>query len=259
MMLQEENEDSAADRVLIDVTAKGKPGLLRRYRHENRRNFEELLNKRVSGWTPATMAVFYRFQPCLEYIAECGADLLLSRNPADHTPLIVACLRGDLAMVRYLVCEAYVDVNQCSTTRNGFSPLMAACQIGHIEVVTLLLSNGADIHHRGENARTAIFYAALSGCVHCVRALLLRGVDVNLLDHRGHSPLLATLFFADHAAVVALLLRGGAHVNLVDRDEWAAKEATRRLQQTERRARQTKVDESSASVSAVFGYECRIA
>jgi hypothetical protein len=47
--------------------------------------------------------------------------------------------------------------------------------------------------------------------------LLLRGADVNLLDHRGHSPLLATLFFADHAAVVALLLRGGAHVNLVDR------------------------------------------
>jgi ankyrin repeat protein len=27
---------------------------------------------------------------------------------------------------------------------------MAACQIGHIEVVTLLLSNGAEIHHRGE-------------------------------------------------------------------------------------------------------------
>lgn len=47
MMLQEENEDSAADRVLIDITAKGKPGLLRRYRHENRPDFEELLNKRV--------------------------------------------------------------------------------------------------------------------------------------------------------------------------------------------------------------------
>lgn len=48
-----------------------------------------------------------------------GACLTISDvdQPVDHTPLIVACLRGDLAMVRYLVCEAYVDVNQCSTTR----------------------------------------------------------------------------------------------------------------------------------------------
>lgn len=37
-------------------------------------------------------------------------------------------------------------------------------------------------------------------------------------------------------------------------DEWAAKEASRRLQQTERRARRRMVDESSAS----FVYECRI-
>ena len=47
MLFHEENEDSAADRVLVDVAAKGKQGLLRRYRHENRREFEELLNKRV--------------------------------------------------------------------------------------------------------------------------------------------------------------------------------------------------------------------
>lgn len=121
---------------------------------------------------------------------------------------------------------------------------MAACQVGQIELVTLLLSNGADVHQRGEvsvadlqcttrqvdhpsrthyspvsaqNARTAMFYAALSGCVHCVQELLRRGAEVNLLDSRGHSPLLATLLFADHAAVVTILLRAGAQVNLVDR------------------------------------------
>ena len=53
-----------------------------------------------------------------------------------------------------LLIKAKGDVNQCE--KGGYSPLMVASVKGLVEAVELLLSNGADVHHRANVGLTAL-------------------------------------------------------------------------------------------------------
>ena len=54
------------------------------------------------------------------------------------TPLMVACICGNIEIVKLLLACEGIQVNV--TNENGWTPLMVACKSGHIEFVKLLLA-----------------------------------------------------------------------------------------------------------------------
>jgi ankyrin repeat protein len=67
------------------------------------------------------------------------------------------------------------------------SPLMEAACKGHLEVVKLLLSSGADIHHKDKIGVTALHWAARWGHLEVVKELMKNGARVEA-DNDGRTP-----------------------------------------------------------------------
>lgn len=74
---------------------------------------------------------------------------------------------------------------RCSRSREnsvlqamGLTPLFAACQSGHLDVVKLLLSHGADVNHvHVKTGRTALMEASCRTNVSIVKELLRYGLS----------------------------------------------------------------------------------
>jgi uncharacterized protein len=115
------------------------------------------------------------------------------RNPAGESPLMLAALRGHLALVERLIerkahvnkpgwtplhyATSHSGPNAVAITRlllehhafidasspNGTTPLMMAAQYGTMEVVKILLEEGADTAMRNEQGLGVLDFAQLSG------------------------------------------------------------------------------------------------
>ncbi|KAL0632692.1 hypothetical protein Q9L58_008413 [Maublancomyces gigas] len=108
------------------------------------------------------------------------------------------------------------DVNAAPATYSGRTALQAASGAGHIELVSLLLADGADInappaHSRG---RTALQAAAEGGHADIVELLLKYGPDVNAkpAQYSGQTALQAAAGNG-HERIVTRLLSAKANVN----------------------------------------------
>ena len=90
--------------------------------------------------------------------------------PKEATDLLYnACITGHVTVVRGML-DAGTDVNQCSKFEE--SPLMWASRNGHIDVINVLVSHGANVNYvSGRKKNTDV-----------INVLVSYGVDVNCLD-----------------------------------------------------------------------------
>ena len=91
-----------------------------------------------------------------------------------HEPLVSACIRGDLAKVKQLLVEG-ADIEGVWRSCTG---LMWAAAEGHLSIVELLLSVGANVNARNEVRYTAVLYAAEAD---------QRDIVLALLDHSAQT------------------------------------------------------------------------
>ncbi len=75
------------------------------------------------------------------------------------SPLCLAVVQGDFGTVKRLI-ELGEDVNKVS--KNSMTPLMYAARHNRIEVMKLLLANGAKVRVKCSKGYTAMKYAELS-------------------------------------------------------------------------------------------------
>jgi ankyrin repeat protein len=155
------------------------------------------------------------------------------RDSEGKTPLYRAAETGNLQEVRQLV-EAGANLDSRNAypegtpfflkwlpgTRHlaGLSPLHAAAQNQHVDIVTYLVLNGADVNVRDDHARTALSLVAAShGDMEIVRLLVDGGADVDPVDGRGFTPL---IYSAErgHTELARYLLSKGALANRHTRD-----------------------------------------
>ncbi len=82
----------------------------------------------------------------------------LTASYSESTPLGVAICKGDIETVKKFI-EYGASVNEKS---NGLTPLMLAARYNHVEIIKLLLENGANLALEDERGFTALKYAELS-------------------------------------------------------------------------------------------------
>jgi len=124
----------------------------------------------------------------LNYGAECDA-----RNSRIESPLDLASQYGRVSSVELLIRhQPSLLLQTCSTNNNNnikFTPLHLASRNGHLEVVKILLENGANINDIGDNG-TALHEAALFCKFNVVKLLLQKGVNPNANDPQNRTALM---------------------------------------------------------------------
>ncbi len=143
----------------------------------------------------------------------------------DH--IVYAAALGDARKVNELL-DGCVDPNQASDCR--WTPLAAAAANGHVEVVKLLLKDGANVNSLGTRqgrTKTALMWAARKGHLPCLQLLLAKKPALRLSD--GSSALFEAVA-SGQTNIVKCLLENGADPNGADpSDEPMLFEAARSL------------------------------
>jgi len=102
-----------------------------------------------------------------------------------------ACIKGDVSRVKKMIKKG-VDINDDGMART-MTPLICASGHGHVEIVKLLVENGATINFKDPSDRTALNYAVTMDHYEVVEILLKHKADANVIDKDGKTPL-------DHAS-----------------------------------------------------------
>ena len=164
-------------------------------------------------------------------LLDAGADPDIS-NPDGQTPLMLAALNGSVEIARALVNKG-ADVNAVEQW-TGQSALIWAVARNHPEMAEFLIESGADVHHRATHfdwssqmtseprgqyrpagGLTPLLYAAGSGCIRCVSAIVEAGADPNLPSPEGVTPLI-TAIESFEFGIANFLLDNGASPHAFD-------------------------------------------
>jgi hypothetical protein len=104
--------------------------------------------------------------------------------------LWTAAMEGNLDTCRHLLQDSSIDVDE---TYKSWTPLMKASEEGNVEIVELLLDNGADIKATNLKGRDSLSFAAAPSMkrvstprhFYVLRLLVERGADPLRQDDRG--------------------------------------------------------------------------
>ncbi len=116
-----------------------------------------------------------------------AAVALASRGARVQT-LYAAAGVGNLALVRALF--------DASSTPQREGALIVAAQQGHIDIVTFLLDHGVNV--RANDGMTALHNASAGGHIALMELLISRGAELEALNEFGGTVLSSTIWFAYH-------------------------------------------------------------
>lgn len=132
-------------------------------------------------------------------------DGLNVKNELGRTPLIVACLHGQIEAMRVII-KAGGDIEGLDS--NGKTCLFYAIAKRNYEATALLLASGADLKQVDRNGRTPLMHACMDGNVPIVTALLKAGASLNATDNKGRTPLMYATAIGSLETITELLNLG---------------------------------------------------
>jgi ankyrin repeat protein len=141
------------------------------------------------------------YRACVEILIAAGANLNL-RDDRGHTVLTLVAAAENYPMFNLLL--------QAGASTDGLESiqLIQAARTGDVDRVKSLLSAQVDLNlDRGD----AIGSAAAAGHTEIVQILIQAGVNVNLSDRSGFTPL-ASAAYAGYGEIVRLLIDAGADI-----------------------------------------------
>lgn len=122
----------------------------------------------------------------------------------------------DIREVRRLLA-AGKDVNGRDKNYDGITPLFLAVENGNVEMVKLLLDNGANASTLDDTKRTVLMSMDSDATPQLVEILLRAGADMNGRDEDGATVLLHTIE-SINVEVLDALIKSGADINRSDQD-----------------------------------------
>lgn len=158
----------------------------------------------------------------LDKPAKIMTDLLNTPHEFDEqkcTPLIIATLSGHDSVVKLLVDQFKVDVNQTGKVKfSGYviekaSALWVAAGAGHLTIVKTLISRGADINQTTLTRSTPLRAACYEGRLDIVQYLVEHGADIHTTNKFRNSCLMIACY-KGHLSIVKYLLEKGVNPNV---------------------------------------------
>ena len=140
-----------------------------------------------------------------------------SSSQTERTPLHYAAMYNLPEITDFLASVSWQDINAVGNPHKETS-LMVASEMGHVEIVRVLLARGANANTRDHNWWTPLHWASQGGRLEVARLLLDRGADGNTMDKSGRTP----LHIASREGRLQnaqLLLEHGASVNAPDKNK----------------------------------------
>ncbi|XP_063923115.1 uncharacterized protein LOC135137411 [Zophobas morio] len=135
-----------------------------------------------------------------------------ARNTKGVTPLHLACAENKVEMAKTLL-DLGADANTVDNLKQNSLHYAAAAKQS-TDTMNLLLDSGANANAQDAKGTTPLSIVCKKGQLPNVEILLLRKVDVNLIDREGFSALhQATQFWKDNTEIISLLLDNGINVN----------------------------------------------
>ena len=104
-----------------------------------------------------------------------------------------------------LVVGVFPSQPTCGGRQTHNSLLFYAAMYGHVDIVRMLVENGALVEAKNHDALTALMCAALHGHADVVSALLAAGASVSAQDSFGRTALMFAAMANSPACVTALL------------------------------------------------------
>jgi ankyrin repeat protein len=152
-----------------------------------------------------------RFRSSLLFLGSLMlATAVRAASPAD-TNLQTAARTGDLSRIQDALATGETSIN-AKTGPDETAALTLAAAGGHLDIVRLLLSKGADVDARTKHLETPLYFAAANGHSKVVSLLVDVPAGIDLTDYEGRTPLMVAAH-AGHLESVKILLDGGANPN----------------------------------------------
>ncbi|CAG0889144.1 unnamed protein product [Darwinula stevensoni] len=135
-------------------------------------------------------------------------------------PLFIACRRGNLMIVDYLIDTCNADLEQKGSYKvpddqsvHEVTPLWCAAVTGNLNVVKRLIKAGADINAVSDSGSTPVRSACFMTHHDVVEYLVKSGADIHRPNYNGGTCLINAV---QSAPLCRLLLQSGARVNAQD-------------------------------------------
>ncbi|KAJ5174127.1 uncharacterized protein N7482_000004 [Penicillium canariense] len=148
------------------------------------------------------------------YHSICPLRFVNAQGGSGQTALSLVAQKGDLEMVTILLTHG-ADVN--ARKKNGAPPLSLAAAEGHEATANLLLEYGAKVECKDKHGHPPLWYAVCRGkSISIIKALLDWGANLEYQDRAGRT----VLFWAaltDDESLVRLILSKGANMDHKDK------------------------------------------
>ena len=166
--------------------------------------------------TPLMKAVENGDKDVVTFLIDHGANVTI-KDKCGYTALHRACIIYHDCSPEVLSCliENGADVNL--STDDNRTPLMTACEYGHVNAVCVLIEHGANVNLQDQGGLTAVHYAVRgSQACEILSCLMENGGDVDAKTFDDCTPLMIAAQRGD-TEVATFLIEHGANVGLSDK------------------------------------------
>jgi len=162
----------------------------------------------------------YSLRSRIERIETRDRRSMVSRIREGCSPLFIACKKGNVEIVEYLViiCQANLEQRglyevQDDRSVHNVTPLWCASVAGKFRVVECLVKNGADVNSMSDTGSTPVRSACFMTHLEIVKLLVTNRADIQKPNFNGGTCLINSV---QSVELCEFLLRNGAEVNAQD-------------------------------------------
>ncbi|XP_046378646.2 ankyrin repeat domain-containing protein 50-like isoform X2 [Haliotis rufescens] len=177
------------------------------------RGYTRVDGRNRNGWTALMCAAWAGQRGAFDALVSAGCDVSAVDNNG-NTILHVACLGGNVDIVKYVLVDISDDVN--CRGQYGWTPVMIAAGRGYRGLFDFLVSKDVDLSLVGDDGNTILHMACLGGDVEIVQYVLREiQMDINVAGHEGITPVMIGARTGNQL-LFDLLVSKGADVSIID-------------------------------------------